>query len=605
MVTLISPYHNGDAQVADTPSSDTGDLHLGNVVSKLIRIILRSRLGSDSYYCKQAHHSTTISSNCCLTNPISSTMDVSGWELVVRIIHKSMVLERWIFHFNPTTTTKHDEVKPNQFYSPFRATADVILLLQSVYSHTRLLPVESLLDQLLLTKADFSFLATSTETADVSLGCHSSLADGFQTTDFYTMNDFRPHAPVATHFFKTIDCMDIQGQLSLQVMYDETIDKALFIPEPAQPPHLYLQQSQLPVPKPMPMPCASPDIVMPACKGKSVIGLAQFNDQQDVSMSTTTPYQLQVPPRSLSNSSIGMRPLCRLSLSAMTDDESSVEQDQQQYYPSAHPPPLAIPLSTSPIQYTHHGHTLAYSTSPLPNHPQKRRLSLPYQQQHNHGLVGSYEESLLSGRMSTLQPSKPIWFHAEIGVLGSNGVRSALKCPPHRSIAFPAQYYDGEEINNNNSVDEPSFTSATATTATSLSAPPYVGTMDLTVGPNGEPSEGYRLPSQGQLQIAIMNPHKSLVKLFLVPYNVSQMPRGMKTFLRQKSYSRPRSQSSSSSSPSPKYIIHLQICRTDKNRVFLYNKIRVVFVNRCLSSKETLFMMYDRPKDPAYTPLSS
>ncbi|ORZ13095.1 hypothetical protein BCR42DRAFT_419172 [Absidia repens] len=337
--------------------------------------------------------------------------------------------------------------------------------------------------------------------------------------------------------------------------------------------------------------------------------LTQFDDQQDVSMSTATPYQLQVLPPSSSNPPIGMRRLCRLSLSAMTGDESSAEQDQLQYDALAHQPALAIPLSTSPIQYTHHGHTLAYSTSPLPNYQQKRRLSLPYQQQHNHGLVGSYEESLLSGRMSTLQPSKPIWFHADIGVVGYGAVKPDLKCPPHRSIAFPAQYYDGQEINNNNnnSVDEPSFSSATTTTTAICSVPPYVGTIDLTVGPNGAPSKGYRIPSRGQLQIAIKIPDKSLIKLFLVPYDVSQMPRGMKTFLRQKSYSQPRSQfsSSSSSSPAPKYIIHLQICRTDKNRVYLYKKIRVAFVNRCLSSKEVLFMVYDSPKDPAYTPLSS
>ena len=106
-------------------------------------------------------------------------------------------------------------------------------------------------------------------------------------------------------------------------------------------------------------------------------------------------------------------------------------------------------------------------------------------------LVGSYEESLLSGRMSTA-PSKPIQFIAQIGVHeNSSSTSSDGKDPKqqrrhgafhsHAFITFPAHFYD---IPNE---ETPS---------------PYVGDVDL----EGQLKQGkiqgvYRLPLQGRLQI--------------------------------------------------------------------------------------------------------
>ena len=100
-------------------------------------------------------------------------------------------------------------------------------------------------------------------------------------------------------------------------------------------------------------------------------------------------------------------------------------------------------------------------------------------------LVGSYEESILSGRMSTF-PSKPITFLAEIGVIGLGKCKTSLKCPPHIILPFPAYFYELQ--------DEESPTT------------PYVGTVEvdgtLTEPPSPMgPEMGYRLPFKGQLQI--------------------------------------------------------------------------------------------------------
>lgn len=180
--------------------------------------------------------------------------------------------------------------------------------------------------------------------------------------------------------------------------------------------------------------------------------------------------------------------------------------------------------------------------------------------------VGSYEESLLSGRMSSL-PSKPIMFDAELGVLGLGKCKTSLKCPPHVNFNFPAHFYSLDGASDK----EGSLSSGT----------PYVGIIDveghyldalvsntssalgisqspLTLG-NDSPSPlaplasplpnppinmssdvpsfpGYRIPPKGQIQLIIKNPNLTAVKLFLIPYDFTDMPAGTKTFIRQKSH---------------------------------------------------------------------
>ncbi|KAJ3277664.1 hypothetical protein HK104_003088, partial [Borealophlyctis nickersoniae] len=145
-------------------------------------------------------------------------------------------------------------------------------------------------------------------------------------------------------------------------------------------------------------------------------------------------------------------------------------------------------------------------------------------------LVGSYEESILSGRMSTL-PSKPITFIVEIGVVAFGKCKAALKCPPHAQGNFSAFFYELED-------DESPAT-------------PYVGNIEVDEcvvadnegGGDGESGGarckevgGYRLPPKGQLQVIIKNPSRTAIKVFLIPYDFRDMPPGTKTFLRQKSY---------------------------------------------------------------------
>jgi len=333
----------------------------------------------------------------------------------------------------------------------------------------------------------------------------------------------------------------------------------------------------------------------------------------------------------------------------------------------------AVPLrreTTFPYQ-AHQPRRSVGSLSGLPQspYPGARRPSVSDASPLQHApMVGSYEESILRGRMST-PASKPLDFVAQIGVLGKGDCKSSLKCPPHVSVPFPAVFYS---YPSGLAVDpEPS---------------PYVGMVDLentlrNAPPrdhsrkrrrhrsphdqrHGSPSrhedEGvdsrsrirkhqkarrrsqspkepaggsYRIPKQGQLQIVLKNPNKTAVKLFLVPYDLSNMEPGQKTFIRQRSYSagpiidmpistrknygtdRPEASLSTTTDPKDRpilrYLIHLNICCPSKNRYYLYQNIRVVFANRVPDGKEKLRSEIQTPEPrystykPAAVPASS
>lgn len=267
-------------------------------------------------------------------------------------------------------------------------------------------------------------------------------------------------------------------------------------------------------------------------------------------------------------------------------------------------------------------------------------------QQHA-SMVGSYEESILRGRMSTT-PSKPLEFLAQIGVLGMGKCKPSLRCPSHVTLPFPAVYYSYSSTPHGRSRtdDGPS---------------PYVGQIDLENGlpnqgddsrskrkahsryaerksdgdadaamagqysdreerrmsrtkrrsasPRAPPGGSYRIPEKGQLQIIIKNQNKTAVKLFLVPYDLAGMEPGTKTFIRQRCYSAGpiidgipmASELSPTDRPTLRYLVHLHICSPVGGRYYLYKSIRVVFANRVPDGKEKLRNETTWP-EPRFTP---
>ncbi|EFE34303.1 uncharacterized protein ARB_06702 [Trichophyton benhamiae CBS 112371] len=270
---------------------------------------------------------------------------------------------------------------------------------------------------------------------------------------------------------------------------------------------------------------------------------------------------------------------------------------------------------------------------------------------HHASMVGSFEESILRGRMST-NPSKPLDFTAEIGVLGKGNCKSNLRCPPHVMVPFPAVFYSysGSASGKNIADDSPSPYVGFIDLENSLPAesrpatkkpkkqvaprkcpchpPEEIPSSDISLSPRGElrarekrsrrsqspkspPGGCYRIPQQGQLQIIIKNPNKTAVKLFLVPYDLEGMEPGTKTFIRQRSYSTGPAvdiPQASTATPDPqdkpvlRYLIHINICCPSRGRFYLYSGIRAVFANRVPDGKEKLRneLQYPEPRFSTY-----
>lgn len=291
-------------------------------------------------------------------------------------------------------------------------------------------------------------------------------------------------------------------------------------------------------------------------------------------------------------------PSSPLSRSAIRGDTTSIGIETEGYYrhsplPSPrdrklHPSPSPrdrLTMSTSPLS--------SRSMSASPRHPQHspemfhpssygkprqgRRLSAHLSTSptpNNLSLIGSYSESLLSGRMST-QPSRPFRFQADLGVVGAATGDTDCELPRHLNLDFDACFYALPDEYPGSARAGPGPSSAAVARSCSTSASPsstrfpdvlptpsptatssapYVGTIDLeahysgllhsslqdaaTIIPPLPPVfPGYKVPVQGQVQLLVKNPDlKTPIKLFLVPYDLRDMPSGSKTFLRQKIY---------------------------------------------------------------------
>ena len=264
----------------------------------------------------------------------------------------------------------------------------------------------------------------------------------------------------------------------------------------------------------------------------------------------------------------------------------------------------------------------------------QRRLSYASEtsSRQRNSMLGSFEESILKGRMSTA-PSNPLQFVAKIGVSGKGpSCPPKLQCPAHVTVPFPAVFYNYPSSAGSRTIsdDSPSPYGGTIDLRQHLEAPDQRRTrnrratvndvdlsmtevmpsLDVSGGPKSKIGGSYRVPQQGQLQIILKNPENTAVKLFLVPYDLEGMLPDTKTFVRQRSFSsgpmienvltdKPI-QDPLSSKQFLRYAIHLKFCCIGKGRFYLYDNIRVVFANRVPDGKEQLRNEIQLP-EPRYS----
>lgn len=153
-----------------------------------------------------------------------------------------------------------------------------------------------------------------------------------------------------------------------------------------------------------------------------------------------------------------------------------------------------------------------------------------------HGLLGSFEESALKDRLNAVKQLDG--YKLQITASGSFS-------PPHVSLEMKVHVFDENE-------HDPL---------------PCLGTCSLSSLGN----KGYRIPRHGMLQATLFNPQGTVVKVFLVSYDVSDMPPSSHTFLRQRYFLE------AGRDKHLQYLIHFRLASDRSNRVFLHTDVRVLF----------------------------
>ncbi|KHJ88292.1 hypothetical protein OESDEN_11916, partial [Oesophagostomum dentatum] len=154
-----------------------------------------------------------------------------------------------------------------------------------------------------------------------------------------------------------------------------------------------------------------------------------------------------------------------------------------------------LPLHSSPAPLSRQRNSLSASDIVLP----ESRLN-----RHQPGsLLGNFEESALNGRLDPVKKLEGFKLQ-----LAASGAFSS----PHTSLPVTAYFFD-----LNDSEAAPS---------------PYLGVCSLeSLG-----KRGYRVPKQGTIQATLFNTQETVVKVFVVAYDMTDMPASSQTFIRQRTF---------------------------------------------------------------------
>ncbi|NXD80987.1 F214A protein, partial [Halcyon senegalensis] len=197
-------------------------------------------------------------------------------------------------------------------------------------------------------------------------------------------------------------------------------------------------------------------------------------------------------------------------------------------------------------------------------------------------LLGNFEESVLNFRLDPLGVVEG--FTAEVGASG-------VFCPTHMTLPVEVSFYSVSDDN------APS---------------PYMGVITLeSLG-----KRGYRVPPSGTIQVTLFNPNKTVVKMFVVIYDLREMPANHQTFVRQRTFSVPvrreikrtvnKENSQQTEERLLRYLIHLRFQSSKSGKIYLHRDVRLLFSRKSMEvdsgAAYELKSYTESPTNPQFSP---
>lgn len=209
-----------------------------------------------------------------------------------------------------------------------------------------------------------------------------------------------------------------------------------------------------------------------------------------------------------------------------------------------------LPLNSSPAPFTRNERSVESRFSGRSSKNEDNcasdngKLCLARSAPTSSGLLCNFEESALNGRLEPLAALDG--FRLQIAASGSF-------CSPHVTLPVTTFFFNLSDDH------APS---------------PYLGHCSL------EPlsRKGYHTPKKGTLQATLFNPQGTVVRIFVVRFDVSEMPPSSQTFVRQRTFFMPADCPLENAQRSwLRYLIHLRLATDRRGRLYIHTDIRMLF----------------------------